>query len=37
MELLGPSLSTLFKINGSKFSLFTVLKLADQIVSNEWT
>jgi len=29
MELLGPSLSTLFKVNGSKFSLFTVLKLSD--------
>ncbi|CDW86085.1 serine threonine protein kinase [Stylonychia lemnae] len=32
MELLGPSLSTLFKNNGSKFSLQTVLKLTDQIV-----
>jgi len=29
MELLGPSLSTLFKNNGSKFSLQTVLKLTD--------
>jgi hypothetical protein len=33
MELLGSSLSQLFKINGSRFSLGTVLKLADQIVS----
>ena len=33
MELLGPSLSTLFKQMGSKFTLPTVLKLTDQIVS----
>eukprot|EP00347_Sterkiella_histriomuscorum_P000627 403375115 len=32
MELLGPSLSTLFKNNGSRFSLQTVLKLTDQIL-----
>jgi casein kinase 1 alpha len=32
MELLGQSLSQLFKNNGYRFSLGTVLKLADQIV-----
>jgi len=32
MELLGPSLSQIFKNSSSKFSLATVLKLADEIV-----
>ena len=32
MELLGPSLKRLLKENGGKFSLKTVLLLADQMV-----